>query len=120
MTVATLTRICPCPGLGRHLSTSDTPGYWGSGSRTDRDWTDAAATAVLWARLTTLLLRGIVGTELNHACSLAGRSVRVEADYTKAPSAAQHLQHCVMNAPFVSDGPGTPASADHSPVLGLN
>jgi 4-hydroxy 2-oxovalerate aldolase len=65
---------------------------YGPGSHTDWEWTEAVASSITTARLTTLLLPGI-GTlkELRHAFRLGVRSVRVATHCTEADVAAQHI-----------------------------
>jgi 4-hydroxy 2-oxovalerate aldolase len=65
---------------------------YGPGSNTDWEWIEAAAANVKRATLTTLLLPGI-GTiaELERACALGVRSVRVATHCTEADVAAQHI-----------------------------
>ncbi|KRF21075.1 4-hydroxy-2-oxovalerate aldolase [Nocardioides sp. Soil797] len=65
---------------------------YGPGSNTDWEWIEAAADAIVNARLTTLLLPG-VGTieELKKAYALGVRSVRVATHCTEADVSAQHI-----------------------------
>ncbi|MGW6724698.1 4-hydroxy-2-oxovalerate aldolase [Nocardia sp. NPDC055029] len=65
---------------------------YGPGSHTDWEWIEAAAGALQFARLTTLLLPGI-GTieDLRRAFDLGVRSVRVATHCTEADIAAQHI-----------------------------
>ena len=65
---------------------------YGPGSHTDWEWTEAVASSITTARLTTLLLPGI-GTvrELRQAFRLGVRSVRVATHCTEADIAAQHI-----------------------------
>ncbi|GIH67008.1 4-hydroxy-2-oxovalerate aldolase [Microbispora siamensis] len=65
---------------------------YGPGSHTDWEWIEAAASVLVNARLTTLLLPG-VGTvhELKHAYDLGVRSVRVATHCTEADISAQHI-----------------------------
>ncbi|UBU12581.1 4-hydroxy-2-oxovalerate aldolase [Nonomuraea gerenzanensis] len=65
---------------------------YGPGSHTDWEWIEAAASVLVNARLTTLLLPG-VGTvhELKRAYDLGVRSVRVATHCTEADIAAQHI-----------------------------
>ncbi|TYB64818.1 4-hydroxy-2-oxovalerate aldolase [Nonomuraea sp. PA05] len=65
---------------------------YGPGSHTDWEWLEAAASVLVNARLTTLLLPG-VGTvhELKRAYDLGVRSVRVATHCTEADIAAQHI-----------------------------
>ncbi|GAA2208871.1 4-hydroxy-2-oxovalerate aldolase [Nonomuraea monospora] len=65
---------------------------YGPGSHTDWDWIEAAASVLVNARLTTLLLPG-VGTvhELKRAYDLGVRSVRVATHCTEADISAQHI-----------------------------
>lgn len=65
---------------------------YGLGSNTDWKWIEAAASAVVRARLTTLLIPGI-GTikDLRLAHDLGVRSVRVATHCTEADVAAQHI-----------------------------
>jgi 4-hydroxy 2-oxovalerate aldolase len=65
---------------------------YGAGSNTDWEWISAVVGAVKDAVLTTLLIPGI-GTidELNHACDLGVRSVRVATHCTEADIAPQHI-----------------------------
>jgi 4-hydroxy 2-oxovalerate aldolase len=65
---------------------------YGPGSNTDWEWLEAVAENVEKAVLTTLLLPGI-GTiaELEQACALGVRSVRVATHCTEADVSAQHI-----------------------------
>ncbi|MFI6921033.1 4-hydroxy-2-oxovalerate aldolase [Nonomuraea spiralis] len=65
---------------------------YGPGSHTDWEWIEAAASVLVNARLTTLLLPG-VGTvdELKRAHDLGVRSVRVATHCTEADISAQHI-----------------------------
>ncbi|MEU5864528.1 MULTISPECIES: 4-hydroxy-2-oxovalerate aldolase [unclassified Nonomuraea] len=65
---------------------------YGPGSHTDWEWIEAAASVLVNARLTTLLLPG-VGTvhELKRAHELGVRSVRVATHCTEADISAQHI-----------------------------
>jgi 4-hydroxy 2-oxovalerate aldolase len=65
---------------------------YGPGSHTDWEWIEAAADAIDNAVLTTLLLPGI-GTiaELERACALGVRSVRIATHCTEADISAQHI-----------------------------
>ncbi|GAA4915806.1 4-hydroxy 2-oxovalerate aldolase [Nonomuraea thailandensis] len=65
---------------------------YGPGSHTDWEWLEAAASVLVNARLTTLLLPG-VGTvhELKRAYDLGVRSVRVATHCTEADISAQHI-----------------------------
>jgi 4-hydroxy 2-oxovalerate aldolase len=65
---------------------------YGPGSNTDWEWVEAVAENVEKAVLTTLLLPGI-GTiaELEQACALGVRSVRVATHCTEADVSAQHI-----------------------------
>lgn len=65
---------------------------YGTGSHTDWEWIEAAASVLTNARLTTLLLPG-VGTvhELQRAWDLGVRSVRVATHCTEADVSAQHI-----------------------------
>ncbi|MEU3012176.1 4-hydroxy-2-oxovalerate aldolase [Nocardia asteroides] len=67
---------------------------YGPGSHTDWEWIEAAAGALQFARLTTLLLPGI-GTieDLRRAFDLGVRSVRVATHCTEADIAAQHISY---------------------------
>lgn len=67
---------------------------YGPGSHTDWEWIEAAAGALRFARLTTLLLPGI-GTieDLRRAFDLGVRSVRVATHCTEADIAAQHIAY---------------------------
>ncbi len=64
------------------------------GSHTDWEWIEAAAGALRYARLTTLLLPGI-GTieDLRRAFDLGVRSVRVATHCTEADISAQHIAY---------------------------
>jgi 4-hydroxy 2-oxovalerate aldolase len=65
---------------------------YGPGSHTDWTWIEAAASVLVNARPTTLLLPG-VGTvhDLKHAYDLGVRSVRVATHCTEADICAQHI-----------------------------
>ncbi|MFI9596430.1 4-hydroxy-2-oxovalerate aldolase [Nonomuraea sp. NPDC052265] len=65
---------------------------YGPGSHTDWEWIEAAASVLVNARLTTLLLPG-VGTvhELKRAHDLGVRSVRIATHCTEADISAQHI-----------------------------
>ncbi|AWB93690.1 4-hydroxy-2-oxovalerate aldolase [Aeromicrobium chenweiae] len=65
---------------------------YGPGSNSDWEWIEAAASVIQDAKLTTLLLPG-VGTidDLEHACDLGVRSVRIATHCTEADVSAQHI-----------------------------
>ena len=65
---------------------------YGFGAHTDWEWLEAAGRAVKRARLTTLLIPGI-GTldDLQRACDLGVRSVRIATHCTEADIARQHI-----------------------------
>ena len=65
---------------------------YGPGSNTDWEWVAAVAENVENAVITTLLLPGIgTITELERACALGVRSVRVATHCTEADVSAQHI-----------------------------
>ncbi|HZE32038.1 MAG TPA: 4-hydroxy-2-oxovalerate aldolase, partial [Actinoallomurus sp.] len=65
---------------------------YGPGSNTDWEWVEAVAANVEKAVITSLLLPGIgTITELEQACSLGVRSVRVATHCTEADVSAQHI-----------------------------